>query len=61
MMLHDGGYYFYKILFIHDRERERERERACAQTVGGAEREGEGGSLLNIEPKSGLNPRTLGS
>ena len=46
--------------YLFDRERERERERVHRQG-GRAEVEGEAGSPLSMEPKAGLDPRTLES
>ena len=65
-----GSFLFFKkkfYLFIYLRERERERECVCVcvrthtQQGGGAEEDGEAGSLLRGEPNIGLNLRTLGS
>ena len=52
--------HLYDSTYLNERKREREREKTRAG--GGAEREGEAGSLLPTEqePDVGLNPRTLG-
>ena len=48
----------FKFLLLYERHTERGRDRAEA---GEQQERGKAGSLLNREPHTGLDPRTLGS